>query len=524
VAEGRSKEDAVGGHLFVVRGRLEHLHSDAQVITTDQRFSVGDHWAPVHGADDVKALMPSGWGTPDVRYGRASDGRPLWFLDVTLAAAESLKDMLLRLRMMLSDVAAADLPTSGRQVPLLAMPVPGIGRGGFHGSSGYVIDHLLRTMNEALAGLDLDVVLVAADPAAYAAVQARRRQVGEWPSFVDGEEVRRLAGLAREGGLALFIGAGVSRAAGLPSWEELLQGLAREPQVAAVRGDGASPLGPLDTAELLQRLLGQRLQSRIVERIGSPQPALGHALLAGLRCREVITTNYDRCYEQAVTAQGLTAPTVVMPWQVPQPGVPWLLKLHGDVDHANDIVLTRGQFVHYDSRWRPAGSMLQAVLLTRHLLVVGASMTDDNVLRLTHEVRDFRQRSGVTGELGTVLSPKPEPLRAKLWDGDLAWHAMGDDLVEGARRLEVFLDVVGAHACDDRAYLLDENFADLLGDEERRVVTGLRSLKRTIDHVVDVAGHRQEWRDLQAALSAMGADGVPARAVSSRQATSRHDG
>jgi hypothetical protein len=523
VARGWSKEDAVGGHLFVVRGRLEHLHSDAQVITTDQRFSVRAHWAPVHGVGDVNALMPAGWGRPEVRFGRSRDGRPLWFLDVTLAVGESLKDMLLRLRTLLSDVAAASLPTSGRPLPLLAMPVPGIGHGGFHGSSGYVIDHLLRTMNEALADLDLDVVLVAADPAAYAAVQARRRQVAEWPSFVDRQQVRRLAGLARDGGLALFIGAGVSRGAGLPSWEELLQDLAREPEAAAVVGDGAPPLGPLDTAELLQRLLGRRLQSRILERIGDPEPALGHALLAGLRCREVITTNYDRCYERAVTAQGLTAPTVVMPWQVPQPGVAWLLKLHGDVDHPDDIVLTRGQFVHLDSRWRPAGSMLQAVLLTRHLLVVGASMTDDNVLRLTHEVRDFRRQSGVSGELGTVLSPKPDPLRAKLWDGDLAWLVMGDDLAEGARRLEVFLDVLGAHACDDRAYLLDENFEDLLGDEERRVVNGLRTLKRTIDHVVDVAGHRQEWRDLQAALSAMGADSTRAGGASSRQAASRHD-
>ena len=37
----------MAGHLFVVRGRLEDLHHDAVVITTDQRFDVADHWAPV---------------------------------------------------------------------------------------------------------------------------------------------------------------------------------------------------------------------------------------------------------------------------------------------------------------------------------------------------------------------------------------------------------------------------------------------------------------------------------------------
>jgi hypothetical protein len=138
-------------------------------------------------------------------------------------------------------------------------------------------------------------------------------------------------------------------------------------------------------------------------------------------------------------------------------------------------------------------------------------MTDDTVLRLTHEVRGYRHRSGVEGVLGTVLSLRPQRMREMLWEGDLTWVSMGGgDDSDGPRRLEIFLDVVAAHACDDAAYLLDEHFADLLGDEERRVVSGLRQLKRTIDQVVLVAGHRQEWRELQSVLAGMGADAKPA--------------
>jgi len=75
--------------VFVVRGHLEDLQSDAVVITTDQRFSVDGQWQAVHRSDDVTALQPLGWGSPQVRYGRSADGRPLWFLDVTLAAGEN---------------------------------------------------------------------------------------------------------------------------------------------------------------------------------------------------------------------------------------------------------------------------------------------------------------------------------------------------------------------------------------------------------------------------------------------------
>jgi hypothetical protein len=501
----------VVGHVFVVRGHLEDLQSDAVVITTDQRFSVDGQWQAVHRSDDVTALQPLGWGSPQVRYGRSADGRPLWFLDVTLAAGESLKDMLLRLRSVVGEIASAGLPTAGRQVPLLTMPVPSIGHGGFHGSSGQVIDALLRTLSEVVADLPLDVALAAADPAAYAAVQARRRQLGEWPEGIDLAEVNRLADLARSGGLALFLGAGLGMPSGLPSWSALVEELAESSGVRdSVDKDEWAGLTLLEKAELLQRRLGPMLRELLVERCGSLRPSLSHALLAGLGCREVITTGYDRCYERAVASQGITQSTVVLPWQLPKPGRPWLLKLHGDVDHPASIDFTRAQLADGNGS-RPAGSLLQALLLTKHLLVVGASTIDDNVLRLTQEVRQLRHRSGVEDELGTVLSLRPQGMGAGLWEGDLTWVSMaGRDESDGPRRLEVFLDALSAHACDDAAYLLDERFADLLGDEERRVVSGLRQLKRTIDQVVRVAGHRQEWRELQCVLSGMGADAKPA--------------
>ncbi|MEK8226511.1 SIR2 family protein [Oerskovia sp. M15] len=65
--------------------------------------------------------------------------------------------------------------------------------------------------------------------------------------------------------------------------------------------------------------------------------------------------------------------------------------MHGDVDRPATIVLSRSSFVRYDTRWKPVGSLVQSLMMTKHLLVVGASMTDDNLLRFAYEVAGLRE-------------------------------------------------------------------------------------------------------------------------------------
>ena len=71
-----------------------------------------------------------------------------------------------------------------------------------------------------------------------------------------------------------------------------------------------------------------------------------------------------------------------MPWNSAHGADRWILKLHGDVDHVKQIVLTRRHMVRYDAANRPSAAVLQSLLLTKRLLAVGVSMTDDNVIRL----------------------------------------------------------------------------------------------------------------------------------------------
>lgn len=67
----------------------------------------------------------------------------------------------------------------------------------------------------------------------------------------------------------------------------------------------------------------------------------------------------------------------------------WLLKLHGCITHAHDIVITKDDYAAYatDRRHALAG-IVQAQLMTNHMLFVGFSCEDSNYKRILGSVID----------------------------------------------------------------------------------------------------------------------------------------
>ncbi|WP_435737381.1 SIR2 family protein [Cellulosimicrobium sp. PMB13] len=342
----------------------------------------------------------------------------------------------------------------------------------------------------------------------------------------------------------------MSIAAGLPSWNHLLTELVAKLDLDRDVRERISELGPLEQAELIQVALADRsarakadtqkaLGSRVASiiRAASARPSLAHTLLASMRVREAATTNYDQLYEQAVTAiagRPSDQQRVVidrLPWDRTSTDRPWLLKMHGDVEHPDSIVLSRSSFVHYDTRWKPVGSLVQSLMMTKHLLVVGASMTDDNLLRFAYEVAGLRasieKRDPSAPEIGTVVHLADDAAFSRLWKGrfDVVVPTLDADdrnrastpeptasdeerydreeaeRRRAARALTVFLDVVAMHAERDAPYLLDDRYADERGDEAVSLVADLRSLAKAARRI----GTDDAWTQLADALDQFGA-------------------
>jgi hypothetical protein len=477
------------GHLFVIHGKIESLIHDAVIVASDETFIREPGWRQKFVGDlpgEPDGWATKGWGrvrnTP--RLGTKSEPERVWAVSVGgHVLADDYESILCRVDAALHDIRselAGQKHVRGWDgaLPLVALPAIAMGRGGHSDFRGTAIQQLVNRLHELARTLDLDIVLVAPNPAVYAAAQYARTELRPLlPSDLE-VKAKELGDKAKRRELSLFLGAGVSAAAGLPKWEDLIKGLMDEVKLD-VWDNSKEQLTPTDQAELIEKTRKDHFEESVVKIIESKatQPSLLHGLLASLDCRQVVTTNYDHLYEEAVAAatdydvdrQLDTGLERVMPWDSAHGADRWILKLHGDVRKPRTIVLTRRHMVMYDAENRPSGSVLQALLLTKWLLMVGASMTDDNVIRLAHEVQAYREKNQEdNGEnFGTVLDADGHEVRRRLWQDQFDWiNLPGHGLEPGLRGIELFLDRVAFYARPESPWLLDWRFKALLKEGE----------------------------------------------------------
>lgn len=482
------------GHVFIARGDLTRLACDAWLLPSNETCTVARYWVEALPREPRAAVEdhlrdkvpPDRWGDPGRRTLKltvpAGVPRP-WLVDVGGIPGTSASWYVVGLREFLEEAAAhlSGPPLFRRERPLLAVPLLGSGLGGARDIQGELVRALLQEMYEFVAHHAVDVALVTWTTAAFAAAQHERSRLrtDPWPELDERqrEDARALAAQAHQGNLVLFLGAGVSTGAGLPSWEELLEWLARDADLTSTELEALRQFNHLDQARLLDGRLKVNevdLGKRIAERFEVEHTSLAHSLTAGLPVNEVVTTNYDELFEQASKAAG--RPATVVPYGEASGSGRWLLKLHGTISYPEDIVLTREDFLRYSDQRQALAGIVHALLMTRHMLFVGFSLRDDNFHRIADDVRKVVRRAGRERRpFGTALVIERDVLMEELWDRDVDCVTLGSP-----RRLEIFLDFVLAQASTGAGYLLDPDFDAVLTPAEAALRDALVHLKRSV--------------------------------------------
>ena len=209
----------------------------------------------------------------------------------------------------------------------------------------------------------------------------------------------RLARTVRSRKCILFAGSGLSAAAGLPTWGEMVLRLveeAREMPRAKVQGLGEliekkdwfslaefarTTLPPSDFSEVLMEMLSDK-----------GRPSRAHEVIARTEYRGIITTNYDRLLELTIARTRSSMPTVFTTAGLPAMGMAlfnpafFIYKMHGDIVESDGIILTASDYDRMILFSPHSRSFLHGAMLNHTLLFVGYSLSDPDFQLILREL------------------------------------------------------------------------------------------------------------------------------------------
>lgn len=192
---------------------------------------------------------------------------------------------------------------------------------------------------------------------------------------------------SRENRLVIFVGAGVSRNSGIPTWNELIESMKSE-----LSGKLSCDMDAIKVSQLYKDSRGYKEYMDKIKEIllyNKAVPNHLHTSILSLNPCHIITTNYDDLIEQELNNQFLQYDIVREDKDIPQivyPNV--LVKMHGDYI-TNNIILTETDYYNYPHKFPLIRAFVQSVFASKLVLFVGFSFADLNLKMILNELQNI---------------------------------------------------------------------------------------------------------------------------------------
>jgi tetratricopeptide (TPR) repeat protein len=294
-----------------------------------------------------------------------------------------------------------------------------------------------------------------------------------------------------KGNGSVFVGAGLSIGAGLPSWEKLVGPLCQQVNCPA-------STNYLDIAQYYVNVHDEiTLIEHVRRELSKPSigPTGAHRELIKLPVQRIFTTNLDHLLEDTFRERDLECINVVTDQDLPlmDRGKKSIIKLHGDLGQPQTWVLTSEQYESYFSEHPGIANLLGMDLHSKTVLFLGYSFNDIDMRMILEkvnkraaglrknlfavqfnptrlEVEELRRRNiKVIERRGKTKDEKTKVLRQWLVNF-IRRVRESPELQETTRHLfELTIDHVNSNLRP-----LPSNFVDRIEDRER-LMSGLRS-------------------------------------------------
>jgi len=253
----------------------------------------------------------------------------------------------------------------------------------------------------------------------------------------------------KNGDLILFVGAGVSRALDLPSWNELISQIGEkmgyDRDVFHSYGDALAlaeyyklkkgSIGPL------RSWMDREWHHEGINILNFP---VFNAISRG-NYPIVYTTNYDRWLEKSYEANYQTFRKIISVNDLVglPPAMRQIIKYHGDFDDDNSIVLSESSYYDRLQFETPLDIKLRADVLGKSVLFIGYSLTDINVRLLFYKLTQMWKLYGhsTARPKSYLFATHPNPIQETVL-GERGIHMITSEISDPGKALEKFMETL----------------------------------------------------------------------------------
>jgi hypothetical protein len=192
-----------------------------------------------------------------------------------------------------------------------------------------------------------------------------------------------------EENVAVFAGAGMSAGAGFVDWAELLRPIADELGLDVNKEHDLVALAQYHCNDNGNNR--SQLNKRLIEEFSREvKETENHRILCRLPIHTFWTTNYDKLIENSLNSSGKVSDVKYTKDQLadtkPKRDAV-VYKMHGDVEHPNEAVLTKDDYEKYHVKMEQYLSKLKGDLISKTFIFIGFSFSDPNLDYILSRVR-----------------------------------------------------------------------------------------------------------------------------------------